>query len=78
MIAIINTVTDSLNKFPKRGVYLFETRSEAKLWAVKAIRKYFPTTFSTLKDSQVLSEFQDTLGPTEFFHIEKVHGKVSS
>lgn len=77
MIAIINTV-DSSEKFVKRGVYLFETRTAAKLWAVKTIRKHFPTTFSGIKDSQVLSDFQDMLGASEFFHIEKVHGKVSS
>jgi hypothetical protein len=75
MIAIINTVD---SKFVKRGVYLFETRTDAKLWAVKTIRKHFPTTFSGIKDSDVLLEFQGTLGPTEFFHIEQVHGKLQS
>jgi len=77
MIAIINTV-DSAEKFVNRGVYLFETKTAAKLWAVKTIRKQFPTTFIGIKDSQVLSDFQDMLSPTEFFHIEAVHGKVSS
>lgn len=70
--AVIITV-DTLKRFPKRGVYLFSTPKEATKWAAAQIREQEPAwsgAFAT--DTKLLEEFQFTLSPTEFFHVEKV------
>jgi hypothetical protein len=72
MFAIINTV-DTIEGFAKRGVYTFETRALALSFAVLCIREIDPAqNDDERKEWEVLLDFQDGLGPTEFFHIEKV------
>lgn len=75
MYAVINTV-DSYDPehgqaFPERGVYLFDNDLDAEAWAA-SVANHHCDFECQMSDADTIECFQDTLTPTEYFHVVRV------
>ena len=78
MFAVMNTV-DSIPRFARRGVYVFSSQAQAKVFMVKWAKfglKYTRelNSFGSMDDAEIIEEFQNDLEQIEYFHLEKVVG----